>query len=459
MLQRIRESLVLLLLALLPFHAFLVTFGTKLVLGQGHAPMGVLAVWKEGLLIIILILAAVEFLKTGYGLRVTGKVFQVDFLDVLILALFFICVVLLVTRNSQPATFVLGFKYDFLPLVAFLVLRRVPWSESFGSRIIKLLLILGSLVAILGVLWLLLPDSVLRAFGYSDLHSLYVPGGSLAPFQELSGTGLRRMQSAMSGPNQLGLWMLLPWSAALTMLSRLKENDPLKKWVYAALVFSAVAIVLSFSRAAWIAAAAITMVSLWLSAPRKIFVSLSIIFASLGVIILATLLVLFPGVLLRETSNAGHITRPIEAIQKMIEHPLGLGLGSAGPASNRLSDSCQDFPAGSDVSWAKAHPELCIFVDGTQVQPTDRTCTCPFLPENWFLQIGVELGWLGMILWFGLVVAVVTLLWGTKQAASRVALGAFLGITTAGLFLHSWEDGAVALTLWILMAACLHKRR
>jgi hypothetical protein len=37
--QRIRESLALILIALLPFHALAVTLLTKLIAGPGHAPL------------------------------------------------------------------------------------------------------------------------------------------------------------------------------------------------------------------------------------------------------------------------------------------------------------------------------------------------------------------------------------------------------------------------------------
>ena len=63
MLQITREWCVLVLIGLLPFHALAVTIGTKVLLGPGHAPMPLLAVWKEGLLLVILGLAVVEIFR------------------------------------------------------------------------------------------------------------------------------------------------------------------------------------------------------------------------------------------------------------------------------------------------------------------------------------------------------------------------------------------------------------
>jgi O-antigen ligase len=101
------------------------------------------------------------------------------------------------------------------------------------------------------------------------------------------------------------------------------------------------------------------------------------------------------------------------------------------------------------------HPELCVFLGDKQVQPTDRTCSCPFLPENWYLQIGVELGWIGFLLYLGLVVILLLKIFRSSQLTAHSLFLAFLGISIAGLFLHSWEDAAIAYALWLLIAAAL----
>ena len=59
-LPRLRESLTLALIGLLPFHAFFVTVLTKMIAGSNHAPLPALAAWKELLLALILLLALVE---------------------------------------------------------------------------------------------------------------------------------------------------------------------------------------------------------------------------------------------------------------------------------------------------------------------------------------------------------------------------------------------------------------
>ncbi|OGJ59912.1 hypothetical protein A2881_02140 [Candidatus Peribacteria bacterium RIFCSPHIGHO2_01_FULL_55_13] len=475
MLQRIREGLTLVLIAVLPFHAFLVTVGTKLIAGSGQSPLPVLALWKEAVLGMILLVALVEIFREWK--TESGK-WKVDVFDILIVGLIAWSIILYFVFHFPLSTFhfAFGFKYDFLPLVAFLILRRVPWSPWFISTAVAVLLSVGAVVAVYGIAAIFLPMSWFTALGYSDLHSLYVPGGPLAPFQQIESIGIRRMQSVMSGPNQMGLWLLIPWSIAFVDLVRRRSFAGLL--VCSLLV---VGILLSFSRSAWIAAAVIGAVVAWKHLSRKQMVMAASFLIVLAVIAVAA----FPSIVLRATSTTGHIDRPLQALQIMKEHPLGLGLGSAGPASNRFSDACVDLPAGSDASWAQAHSQLCVFVGGNQVQPplpsgelrpagqpADRTCSCPLLPENWYLQIGVELGWIGFILYVTLVLMLLKRLTELKIENVKLkkeefsifnfqfSIGlAFLGISIAALFLHAWEDSAVAYTVWILMAMGLLLRR
>jgi O-antigen ligase len=172
-----------------------------------------------------------------------------------------------------------------------------------------------------------------------------------------------------------------------------------------------------------------------------------------------------PDLLLRATSTRGHWDRPLEAIQTIIQHPLGLGLGSAGPASNRVSDACVFLEAESDASWARDRGELCVFVGGTQMQPLNRTCRCPLLPENWYLQIGVELGVLGFLLYLTLTIMIFRALLSIVRSGVHpspllhAAFLAFFGISIAALFLHAWEDSALAYSLWMLVGMALPAHR
>ena len=220
MLSRFREALTLVLIILLPFHALLVTVGTKLILGPGHAPMALLAVWKEAILLLIIGIAALEVVWgiMNHELRIK-KIFRVDLVDGFILALLALAIAIFFYRPWMTTMgFLLGFKYDCIPLIAFLVLRRVEWSEWFKAHVQNLLLAVGGIVAVYGILTFFAPRGYFRFLGYSDAVSLYLPNGPVAAFQQISGSSIRRIQSTFSGPNQFGIWLLIPLSVAAVRL-------------------------------------------------------------------------------------------------------------------------------------------------------------------------------------------------------------------------------------------------
>jgi len=474
MLQRLRESLALLLLALLPFHALLITLATKVIAGAGHAPMGILAGWKEGVLALIVGLAVAEIIRGTGDLPVVSRVEpriaarKIDAIDWIIVTLIALSVVVTASTHHNWPLYALGFKYDFLPLAAFLILRRVPWSDGFLLRVMHVVAAMGALLSLYGIITFFLPARFFTALGYSDLHSLYVPGGPLAAFQQIGGSGVRRIQSTMSGPNQFGIWLLIPWAAVLATVVRrgLGRRMAQKTGVIVTLALMGLALLLTFSRSAWIGAFLILVMAVGSLLPRRAFWTAAGSVTVLSALAVIACSFLVPSVFFRLASSRDHFLKPLEAIQSIAAHPLGQGLGTAGPASNRVSDACVYLDAGADTSWAKTRQDLCVFVGGIKTQPVSRDCHCPFIPENWYLQIGVETGVLGLILYLALTLLVLYRAYAaTRKSASQSALHqafvwtaflAFAGTALTALFLHAWEDAAVAYMGWVLLAVAVH---
>ena len=488
MLQRTREWLTFILLLLLPFHAFLVTVGTKWLLGPGHAPLAYLAIWKEVLILLIVLIAIFEIFGSD-----SKNVWSFDLIDWLILGGVLLASIVSLNPSAfaenggfgsllnfkitaADKRFLLGFKYDFLPLTVFFFMRRVAWSEIWLNRILVILAVLGVVIAVYGIETAFLPLSFFTSLGYSDMHSLYIPGSPLAAFQQIENSGIRRIQSVMSGPNQFGIWLLLPlsiliWVILKRLKAHLREKKPMRygfifAWLFSFSAISA-ALSLAYSRAAWVAASGILFVTVLLGIKRVERLGYSkknLIYGVLtGALIFAALFSVLirqrPDILIRTQSFADHLKKPLAAMAIIKNHPFGSGLGTAGPASNAFSDTCVTQPAGSDYSWAKNRSDVCIFIGSTQRFPADKVCKCPVLTENWYLQFGVEMGVLGLI--FSLALAI-SVLWrllriNLTNPALPILL-TFLGISIAGLFLHSFEDSAVAYSVWILTAAVLSKR-
>jgi hypothetical protein len=487
MLQRIREWLTVALLFLLPLHALLVTVGTKLLVGPGHAPLTSFALWKEVVLAVIVLIALIEIFLG----RTRRDPWSLDVIDWTILAGIVLAAVIALSPVSAAQSggflallklhlsasdkqFLMGFKYDFLPLCVFLVLRRVSWSEAFFRRATMGIVGVAALVAVYGLITWALPMSFFTALGYSDLHSLYVASGPLAPFQQVEGTMIRRLQSTMSGPNQLGLWLLIPFSMVLVQLVGREAGSGKREAVsIVILLLLLAALLFTFSRAAWIAAFVIlcfvVLPPIIRRARTSVTMRMSLILGILAIIVIGNLGMVFaPKIFVRSQSFVGHLEKPKEALVTIAAHPFGLGLGTAGPASNLQSDTCVFLPLGSDYSWAKDRTDICVFVGGTRRIPAGKACNCPLLTENWYLQWGVEMGWAGLVLSVLLAFLVLRRLAGELKIAEAMQVKqlsiinyqlsiflAFLGIALAGLFLHSFEDGAVAYTVWTLISAGL----
>ncbi len=480
------------------------TLGTKLIEGPGHAPLSSLAIWKEALMALIFLVAIIELFLNFHTQKNTAfqwiasrlarfrraksrsleessrLIWNIGLEKTVVILLLLIALILFPLRTDLT-TFVYGFKYVFVPLIFCIVLATLPWEEGFlEKKIFPALLIVGGIVSLYGIITFFLPQSFFTSLGYSDAHSLYAPGSSLSAFQQISGTAIRRIQSTFSGPNQFGLWLLLPWSIGIVkLLKRFSSSEELRRSDESRslstllrtsfstrpsgsleeniiLFLIALALVMTLSRSAWIAAFVITLASIFMIMQGRQRNRLLTGIISVVVVMCALVMFKAPELVLRSISNRHHLERVQEGVRTMVQNPFGLGLGMAGPASNRTSDACIYFEAGADTSWAKDRDDLCLFVNDVQAQPPieQKECRCPRLPENWYVQIGVELGVLG----FALFIALTFLLLKRLHANEKSLFLAFLGVSIAALFLHAWEDSAVAYTMWGLVGISLSRK-
>jgi cell division protein FtsW (lipid II flippase) len=77
--------------------------------------------------------------------------------------------------------------------------------------------------------------------------------------------------------------------------------------------------------------------------------------------------------------------------------------------------------------------------------------------ENYYLQLGYELGILGMVLFVVLLTLIVQRLWkqGQQHPASLAVAAAVIGISVNALVLPAWTDSTTALVTWTLAGALL----
>ena len=115
----------------------------------------------------------------------------------------------------------------------------------------------------------------------------------------------------------------------------------------------------------------------------------------------------------KSTSDQGHTSALKNGLHDVIHNPLGNGPGSAGPAS----------------VYNTGHPTR--------------------IAENFYVQIGQEAGWLGLLLFILINVGVGYLLWLRRSDPLALCLFASLiGLSFINMLSHSWADDTIAYLWW-----------
>ncbi len=414
------SGLTMAIFLLMPFHALLTVWGASLF---GHYTA--LRLWKEALLVLCVV-GVLYLLLTDHKIRSHTLSRRLVWL---ILAYILLNVVwgLLALNQHDVSAKALG--YGLIVNLRFLVFFLVTWTVALRLTRLRthwrwLVLWAAGGVVIFGLLQIfLLPHDFLRHFGYGD---------STIPALETINHNQHyaRIMSTLRGANPLGAYMLIPISLLTVMM--LREGRNWRKAVF--LAASAVVLFFSFSRSAWIGAV-LSVATLLLISP------LSRGSRRIALAVVATLLLSAVGLTLafrhspnfenfvlhtqtnsaiKTTSNGGHATAFRLGLTDLRHHPLGNGPGTAGPASN----------------YNQPH--------------------APRIAENYFIQVGQETGWLGLLL-FLLINAGVGLLLFMRRA-DPLALSLFaslIGLTFINLLSHAWADDTLAYVWWGLAGVAM----
>ena len=114
------------------------------------------------------------------------------------------------------------------------------------------------------------------------------------------------------------------------------------------------------------------------------------------------------------TSDGQRLDAQNHALSVIKSHPLGLGLGTAGPASFHSKQ--------------------------------------PVISENYYLQIAIELGIPGLVLFLCLLTSLGRALYQyCNRPLAASALASLIGISIVNLFLHGWADSSTAI-VWAIAA-------
>jgi hypothetical protein len=431
-LAKILSGIVGVILVLLPFHAFLTVWLSSLV---GHYTL--LRLWKEFLLVPVA-LGALYILAIDKTLR--QKIWSL-WLSKLILAyslLLVVCGAIALALNEVTAKAMwYGLLVDLRFLVWFLAVivlaAKSGWLRQSWQ---KLLFVPAILVAAFAILqYLILPYDFLRHFGYSQ--------STIFPYETINHNLQHiRVASTLRGANPLGAYLILPICALAVWLVKEKRQRRDKLMIGFGLLL---ALIFSFSRSAWLGTVLGVLIVVWLSL-KSLRLKRKLGWAVCAVLLIAAILSFalrnnlgFENAIFHTdrnskiaiSSNEGHSAAAKAAVKDIAHHPLGSGVGTAGPQSVYNQNRAR-------------------------------------IAENYFLQIGQEAGVLGMLLFIAICAALAKLLYDKRSDPMALALFASLiGLSLVNLLSHAWSDDTLAYVFWGLAAIALapaiitdkHKRK
>jgi hypothetical protein len=311
--------------------------------------------------------------------------------------------------------------YGLIIDLRFPIFFLITWAVALRTSRLhnhwpKIVLWPATVVVVFGLLQaLVLPHDFLKHFGYGP--------GTIDPFETINNNQhYLRAVSTLRGANTLGAYLLIPISILTALIISGKRS-----WQYVSLYVGSLALLFfSFSRSAWIGAAQ--------SGGAVCNHQLKRRHHKPALIVCGSLLVLAGAVFALEwqhserfqnyflhtqtdsavqtTSDQGHLAALKAGTRDVLHQPLGEGPGSSGPAS--------------------------IYNN----QP-------PRIPENYYLQVAEETGWIGLGLFLLINAGVGYLLWVRRHDPLAVMLYASLiGISFINLLSHAWADDTLAYVWW-----------
>ncbi len=412
------SKLTMIILLLMPFHAFLTVWGASLF---GHYIT--LRLWKE-VLLALCALGVLYLLLTDHKIR--SHTLQRRLVQVILAYMLLNVVWGLLALNQHDVT-AKALGYGLIVNLRFLVFFLVTWAVALRMAKLRvhwrwLVLAAAAGVVIVGLLQaFVLPDDFLRHFGYNDAT---IPAVETINHND----HYQRIASTLRGANPLGAYLIIPVSLLSVMM--LRDGRNWKKAVF--LAGAVVVLFFSFSRSAWLGAILSVLTVLMLNKMSRKAQGIALAGVGAIVLIVSGLAVgfrhsqHFQNVILHTqhdsvivSSNDNHVAALKAGLRQVRDDPLGNGPGTAGPASQ--------YNQG-------------------QVR----------IAEDYYVQIAQEIGILGLLLFLLIITGVGALLYVRRDDPLALSLFASLiGLSFINLLSHAWTDDTLAYVWWGLAGVAM----
>jgi O-antigen ligase len=420
-LVKIVQVVILIILLILPFHEFLTTW---LASNFGHIDL--FRIWKEILLVIIspivVYLALINNKLRHWLLR--------DRLVLLILLFSIIAIILgivgyhlhHVNASALEAGLIIDLRF-FLIFVFTMVITN--YSDFFKKYWREILIYPAILVILFGIAQLFLPLNFLSHFGYGP-HT--IPAYQTVDQQ----SRFHRIQSTLRGANPLGAYLIVIIPIFIFFSTKRRFVRIVSSFL------SLVAIFFTYSRSAYIGlllTLGIIFYYLKFDSPKlkkETKKALYYIFTGIVLLVIALAIILrnnttFDNIFLHSSKNSRSATSSNTVrfsdlrsnTENFIKHPLGQGVGIAGPASVHNN-----------------HPAM--------------------FAENFYIQIGQETGILGFVVFLSINIIVGYRLYLRRDdPLSLLLFASLIGLSLVNMVSHAWGDDTLSLIWWAFAGVAL----
>jgi hypothetical protein len=250
----------------------------------------------------------------------------------------------------------------------------------------------------------------------------------------IGGTEIVRAGSVFLSALTCGFYLVLGFALGLERAARGRRSAS----TLPLLVLVGAGILLTQTRSAILAALIVALLAFRPAAGRSRHWRTQMGILLVGLLILAVPAALSTGLARRvagatnnaDNSSAAHVSAFWTGLHTVEHHPLGLGLGTSAGVGQRAG--------ASSASGA-------------------------VIPENAYLQLGIELGIAGALAFAALTIALVRQLRATARLRAHAVIAAtsaaMTGLAVAAWFLQAWIDFSVAWTVWGVAGAALGAAR
>ncbi len=336
--------------------------------------------------------------------------------------------------GNQSLSVLLGaFRLNCLFLILFVACRRLRWTTR-DLEVLGWTVLVPALAMVGPVLWERYATDSFSRFTLQTLHlrtylheviGLDLKNAFGTVLSPLNGTGAIRPGGWLYNPLELGFFLVLPLTLAFR--NQVRSRTGVAGWLVTGLLGSA--LLLTLTRSSVLAAGVALALLLFAAGHYQLAGRVKLLLLTLvGCLVLGPFVAqstfvqrVASSVKGTDSSTAAHSSSSSSALELMLSHPAGQGLGS--------------------------NPVTAL-----------REQTHGITSENAYLQIGNELGVIPLLVFLVLVGATQAEL---RRAARRhreigvrtVVWAAGWGLAVNGLFLHVWLSLPVALTFWAMAGA------